>query len=377
MSDSKTIELTKKLVSCPSITPYDAGCQAIITEKLIQLGFTCTDMPFGNTSNLWASRGTGAPHFVFAGHTDVVPPGDVALWESDPFTPTIRDGILYGRGVADMKGGIAAMMIAVEDFVTKNPNHKGTISFLITSDEEGPAHDGTKKVLAELQQRGITMDWCIVGEPGSQECLCDTLKLGARGSITGTLTFTGKQGHVGYPHKADNPIHATLSTLHNLAQLKLDEPSADFPASSLQITNIHSGVGAENVIPETLYAQFNVRFAPGITPEEIKYKATQTLNSQGLPYTLDWQQGGEPFLSHRGALTAACVSAVKTVMEYDPQFSNIGGTSDARFIVKTGCETVEIGLISESIHAVNEHAKCTDIDNLTRVYLEILNRLLL
>lgn len=376
MSNSKAVELTKRLVSRPSVTPDDAGCQDIITSELKKLGFTCTDMPFGSTSNLWASHGTDEPHFVFAGHTDVVPPGDLALWHSDPFTPTIRDGKLYGRGVADMKGGIAAMMVAVEEFITKNPHHKGTISFLITSDEEGPAHDGTKKVLVELQKRGIKIDWCLVGEPGSHHCLADTLKLGARGSITGTVVFTGKQGHVGYPHKAHNPIHASLNTLHNLTNIKLDEATEDFPASSLQITNIKAGVGAENVIPETLYAQFNVRFAPGVTAEEIKNKATATLNSENLPFSLQWQQGGEPFLSHRGALTAACVSAVQQVMDYDPQFSNAGGTSDARFIVKTGCETVEIGLLNESIHAVNENASCEDIDNLTRVYLEILNKLM-
>lgn len=375
MIDSKTVALTKELVALPSITPNDAGCQELISHWLTKLGFTINDMPFGETSNLWATRGTEGPHFVFAGHTDVVPPGDKALWLFDPFTPTVKDGKLYGRGVADMKGGVAAMLIAVEEFVTKYPDHTGQISFLITSDEEGPGHDGTKKVVGKLQEQGIKIDWCLVGEPGSQQIFADTLKLGARGSLTGTVVFTGKQGHVGYPHKANNPIHATLNTLHALTNIKWDEPSEDFPASSLQITNLNAGVGAENVIPETLYCQFNIRFSPKVTPEQLKSSITETLNAQALPFHMEWRQGGEPFLSHRGKLTAACSTAIEQVMGRTPGFSNVGGTSDARFIIKTGCETVEMGLLSTTIHAVNEHVDCKDLDDLSKIYFNVLENL--
>ncbi|HSX20944.1 MAG TPA: succinyl-diaminopimelate desuccinylase [Gammaproteobacteria bacterium] len=376
MTDSRTIELTKQLVGRPSLTPHDAGCIDIIGAVLKNLGFTIHLMPFGETSNLWASHGAGAPHFVFLGHTDVVPTGDRALWLHDPFTPTIDDGKLYGRGVADMKGGIAAMLSAMEQFIAQHPKHKGTISFLITSDEEGPALDGTQKVVAKLIDNNVKIDWCLVGEPGSQVSLGDTLKLGARGSLTGTVVFTGKQGHVGHPHKAKNPIHATLNTLHNLTQIKWDEATTEFPASSLQITNMHSGVGAENVIPETLYCQFNIRFAPGVTPQQLKTTIKETLDMQALPYNIDWRQGGEPFVSTQGSLTAACINAIKDVLGKTPVLSNIGGTSDARFMVKTGCEAVELGLLNATIHAVNENAACADLDALTQIYLQVLEQLL-
>jgi succinyl-diaminopimelate desuccinylase len=375
MHDSKTIALTKELVARASVTPHDAGCQEMISSRLKKLGFVINDMPFGETSNLWASRGTGSPHFVFAGHTDVVPPGDPALWKFDPFTPTIADGKLYGRGVADMKGGIAAMLIAVEEFVQQHPHHPGTISFLITSDEEGPAHDGTQKVVAKLIEQGVQIDYCLVGEPGSQEILGDYLKLGARGSLTGEVTFTGKQGHVGYPHKVNNPIHATMSALDKLSKMRWDEADEDFPASSIQITNLNAGVGAENVVPETLYCQFNIRFSPKVKPETLKSTITETLQQQPLPFHMEWRQGGAPFLSHKGKLTAACSSAIEAVTGRTPGLSNIGGTSDARFIIKTGCETVEVGLLSTTIHAVNEHADCADLDNLNKIYAHILSEL--
>lgn len=376
MSDSRTIELTKQLVGRPSVTPHDAGCMDIISAVLDKLGFSVNLMPFGDTSNLWASHGSGAPHFVFLGHTDVVPPGDRALWLHDPFTPMITDGKLYGRGVADMKGGIGAMLAAMEQFIAQHPKHKGTISFLITSDEEGPALAGTQKVVAKLMADNIKIDWCLVGEPGSQVTLGDTLKLGARGSLTGTVVFTGKQGHVGHPQKANNPIHATLNTLHKLTQIKWDEATAEFPASSLQITNIKSGVGAENVIPETLYCQFNIRFAPGVTPQQLKTTIKETLDMQALPYKIEWRQGGEPFVSPQGALTVACIDAIKDVLGKTPVLSNIGGTSDARFMVKTGCEAVELGLLNTTIHAVNENVACADLDTLAQVYLRVLAQLL-
>jgi len=375
MSTSKTIELVKRLIACPSVTPNDAGCQDIIRKELTTLGFNITDMPFGETSNLWASHGNGAPHFVFAGHTDVVPPGDASLWTSDPFEPTIRDNKLYGRGVADMKGGIAAMMVAVSDFIQQNPNHPGTISFLITSDEEGPGHDGTKRVLEQLAKDNIKIDWCIVGEPISQKTLADTMKRGSRGSLTGAVTFTGKQGHVGYPLRAKNPVHLTLNTLHALTQIKWDNASEDFPASSLQITNLQTGVGAENVIPENLYCQFNVRFSPSITPEQIKQKVEDLFKTQDLPYRLDWRLNGVPFLSPKGKLTLAATQAVNEVTHQHPEICAVGGTSDARFIVNTGCEILELGLMDTTMHAINEHVDCDDLDKLTVIYKGVLNNL--
>lgn len=377
MTESRTVALTKQLVARPSITPNDAGCQEIIGKYLSNLGFNVTNMQFNETSNLWASHGTGAPHFVFLGHTDVVPPGDVKLWICDPFTPTIIDEKLYGRGVADMKGGVAAMLVAVADFLQQHSNHIGTISFLITSDEEGPAHDGTKRVMEKLIADNVKIDYCLVGEPGSQTMLGDTIKLGARGSLSATIVFQGKQGHVGYPHKAKNPIHSALNSLHNITQIKWDEPTDLFPASSLQITNIRSGVGADNVIPETMECQFNIRFAPGITAERLKTEITQTLNMQALPYEIDWRDGAQPFLSHQGKLTAACIAAINEIAELTPETSTGGGTTDARFVVPNGTEAVELGLLSATIHAINENVACSDLDTLTKIYTLVLNKLML
>lgn len=376
MSDSRTIALSKQLVSRPSITPDDAGCQEIIAQLLEKLGFTITNMPFGSTSNLWASRGQGRPHFVFLGHTDVVPPGDVKLWLNDPFTPTILDNKFYGRGIADMKGGIAAMLAACEEFIENTSNHKGTISFLITSDEEGPALDGAQKVIAKLIADEVPIDWCLVGEPGSQTTFADTLKLGARGSLTGTVVFTGKQGHVGHPQKANNPIHAALNTLHSLTNIVWDEPTIEFPATNLQITNIKAGVGADNVIPETMYCQFNVRFAPTTTPDHLKKTISQALSMQALPYDIEWRLSGDAYVSPRGQLTEACFAAINEVMGKVPVLSNVGGTSDARFIVKTGCEAVEMGLLNTTIHGINEHVDCNDLEALTKIYLRILQKLM-
>jgi succinyl-diaminopimelate desuccinylase len=373
--NSATIEFAKRLVACKSITPNDAGCQDIIAAELEQLGFKITRMPFGETSNLWATHGSGNPHLMLAGHTDVVPPGDETHWQSDPFIPTIRDNRFYGRGIADMKGGLAAMIIAAKEFIQTNPNHPGTISFLITSDEEGPAHDGTKRVVEQLIKEKVKVDWCMVGEPTSQVKLCDTLKHGARGSITGTVTFKGKQGHVGYPHKAKNPIHAVANCIHNIAHLSWDEATPEFPASSLQITNLQSGVGAENVIPETLYCQFNVRFTPHVAAEKIKTDIEKVLHDQPLPYDLSWRQGGKPFLSEKGILTAAACEVIEQFTGNRPAFTNQGGTSDARFIIDLGCEVFQIGLISETIHAVNENVACEDLDKLTKIYFEILQKL--
>lgn len=370
----KTLDLTKRLISCPSVTPNDAGCQDIIREELINLGFKFHPMPFGDTLNLWCSRGSGAPHFVFAGHTDVVPPGDHQSWNSDPFIPTIRDGKLYGRGVADMKGGIAAMIIAVQEFINENPDFPGTISFLITSDEEGPAHDGTIKVLEQLKKDNIQIDWCIVGEPVSQKTLADTMKLGSRGSLHGEVVFTGKQGHVGHAQRAINPVHNTLQALLDLTKVEWDQATADFPATSLQITRLHSDSGAENVIPETITCRFNLRFSPNVSIEGIQQKILDIFNTkQSLPYEIKWRVSGMPYLSKRGKLTAIAADVVRNSLEVDPEVRSVGGTSDARFIVRElDCETLELGLMDTTMHAINEHVDCTDLQKLTEIYKQIL-----
>lgn len=373
---SKTVELTKRLIACPSVTPDDAGCQDIIRTELEKLGFNIVKLPFGDTENLWAMRGNGAPHFMFAGHTDVVPAGDLKLWHANPFSPTIIDGNLYGRGVADMKGGIAAMLIAVAEFIEQNPDHPGTISFLITSDEEGPAHNGTKKVLPELQKDQIKVDYCIVGEPVSQNRIGDTMKRGSRGSLSASVVFTGKQGHVGYAQRAKNPIHATLQTLHELTQIQWDQPSADFPATSLQITNLNAGVGAENVIPEVLTCDFNLRFSQSVTPEQIQAKIETLLKSQPLPYQIKWRLNGVPYLAPSGNLATVAKAAVQQEMQYEPTICAVGGTSDARFIMDLGCEILELGLMDTTMHAVNENVACEDLDTLTRIYLRVLQGLL-
>ena len=379
MQDNKTVQLTKRLIARPSVTPNDAGCQEIIQQELRDLGFKFTDMPFGETKNLWASRGNNAPHFVFAGHTDVVPAGDHTSWNSDPFEPVIRDGKLYGRGVADMKGGIAAMIIAVQEFIAQNPNFPGTISFLITSDEEGPAHDGTIKVLEQLKKDNVQIDWCIVGEPVSQKILADTMKLGSRGSLHGEVVFTGKQGHVGHAQRALNPVHKTMQALLDLTQIEWDQATADFPATSFQITRLHSDSGAENVIPETLVCRFNLRFSPSITPEEIKARIVEVLETkQALPYEIKWRISGVPYLSKRGKLTAIATQVVHAAINQDPEVRSVGGTSDARFIVRElGCETLELGLMDTTMHEINEHVACDDLQQLTKIYKRVLEGLFL
>lgn len=377
LSVEKTLELTKCLVSCASVTPADAGCQEIICKELEPYGFNCTDMRFGDTQNMWATRGNGAPHFVFAGHTDVVPPGKLESWHSDPFMPTVRDGKLYGRGVADMKGGIAAMVVAVQEFVTANPQFPGTISFLITSDEEGPAQNGTIKVLEQLKKDNINIDWCIVGEPVSQNSLADTMKLGSRGSLHGEVIFTGKQGHVGHANRAENPVHKTLQAIHALTTIKWDEDTEDFPATSLQITRLHSDSGAENVVPETLTCRFNLRFGPEVSPEHIKRKICEILDAeQSLPYEIQWGISGVPYLSKRGRLTEVAVQVIKNHNQNPPQVRSVGGTSDARFIVRElGCETLELGLMDTTMHEINEHVACSEIMQLKEIYAEILKNL--
>jgi succinyl-diaminopimelate desuccinylase len=379
MPNNKTLDLVQRLIARPSVTPNDAGCQDIIRQELGSLGFKFVDMTFGETKNLWASRGTGAPHFVFAGHTDVVPPGDTNSWTNDPFEPTIRDGKLYGRGVADMKGGIAAMIVAVQELIAKNPDLPGTISFLITSDEEGPGHDGTKRALEQLKQDNIHVDWCIVGEPVSQKILGDTMKLGSRGSLHGELIFTGKQGHVGHAQRAVNPVHVTMSALLTLTQIEWDKETTDFPATSFQITRLHSDSGAVNVIPETLTCRFNLRFSPSVAPDEIKARITEVLKTkQSLPYTEKWSISGVPYLSKRGRLTEVAREVVRQAINQEPEIRSVGGTSDARFIVPAlECETLELGLMDTTMHEVNEHVACDDLEKLTVIYGQVLERLFL
>ncbi len=379
MSDSKTVALVKRLIACPSVTPQDASCQAIISQALSALAFKVRDLSFGDTTNLWASRGQGAPHFVFAGHTDVVPPGDLNSWHSDPFVPSKRDGKLYGRGVADMKGGIAAMIIAVQAFLEKNPTFPGTISFLITSDEEGPAHDGTQRVLEQLIKEQVHIDWCIVGEPVSQKILADTMKLGSRGSLQGAVIFKGRQGHVGHAGRAINPIHQTFQALSSLTQIHWDQDTPDFPASSLQITRLHADSGAENVIPETLSCRFNLRFGPSLSPDAIKARIIEILNTQqSLLYDIQWRLSGLPYLSKRGRLTEVARSVVRALNHQEPAIRSVGGTSDARFIVPAmDCETLELGLMDTTMHEINEHVDCKDLEQLTLIYQAILEGLFL
>lgn len=377
MSNGKTLELTQRLIACESVTPVDAGCQDIIAQELTKLGFKITDMTCDDTQNMWATRGNGAPHFVFAGHTDVVPPGDLQSWTSNPFIPTIRDGKLYGRGVADMKGGIAAMVIAMQEFIHENPEFPGTLSFLITSDEEGPAHNGTIKVLERLKQDNIPIDWCIVGEPVSQQVLADTMKLGSRGSLHGEVVFTGRQGHVGHAQRAINPAHKTLQALFELTHTQWDQATADFPATSLQITRLNSDSGAENVIPETLTCRFNLRYSPSISADAIKEKITHILDTkQSLPYTIKWRISGVPYLSKRGKLTAVATEVVSKQLNAEPLVRSVGGTSDARFIVRElDCETLELGLLDTTMHEINEHVNCEDLERLSQIYKQILENL--
>lgn len=375
MQISATVQLTQELITCKSVTPNDAGCQDIIAARLSILGFKIIRLNFGETKNLLAIRSNGSPHLCFAGHTDVVPSGDVRLWESDPFTPTLKDSNLYGRGVADMKGGIAAMLVALEKFIRHYPDHKGTFSMLITSDEEGPAHDGTQRVLANLPDDFPKIDYCIVGEPTSDSILGDIIKNGSRGSLNATVTFTGKQGHVGYAHLANNPIHQVLAALRELTQVTWDQGAAPFPPTSLQVTNVHAGVGAENVIPEELNCKFNLRFAPTSTVEHMQETITKILDTQPLPYTIDWRTSGLPFASPPGNLTNAATAAIQKVKHITPTISAGGGTSDARFIIKLGCEVIELGLSYRTIHMVNEHVPCADLDDLMHIYFEILEQL--
>ena len=373
---SQAVELTRDLISRRSVTPADEGCQPLLARRLERIGFVIEPLPFGNVANLWARRGDRRPLFCFAGHTDVVPTGPLDEWDSDPFVPEIREGVLYGRGAADMKSGLAAMVTAAEEFVALHPQHSGSIAFLITSDEEGPSVDGTRRVAELLQSRGERIDWCLMGEPSSEVSVGDTIKVGRRGSLSGRLTVHGVQGHIAYPQLADNPVHALAPALAELVSRSWDEGTEHFQPTSFQVSNINSGTGAPNVIPGELKARFNLRYAPVQTLENLKKTVEGILRRHGVRFTLDWYLSGEPFYTPPGALSSAVTEAVAEVTGLPPRLSTGGGTSDGRFIAPLGAQVVELGVVNASIHKVNECVRLADIDALQRMYCTLLRRLL-
>ncbi|ENY71366.1 succinyl-diaminopimelate desuccinylase [Aeromonas diversa] len=373
---SDVIELAKELIRRPSVTPLDEGCQTLMGERLAALGFVLEPMVFEDTTNLWARRGSNGPLFCFAGHTDVVPAGPLEKWRTPPFEPTLEEGMLYGRGAADMKGSLAAMVVAVERFVAQHPDHNGSIAFLITSDEEGPFINGTVRVVETLEARGEKITWCIVGEPSSTAQVGDVVKNGRRGSLTGDLLVKGVQGHVAYPHLADNPIHRAAPALAELAAIEWDQGNDFFPPTSFQIANIGGGTGASNVIPGELNVQFNFRFSTESTSEGLKARVESLLARHGLDYELSWTLSGEPFLTDTGALLDAAVAAIDAVNGQRPALLTTGGTSDGRFIAPTGAQVIELGPVNATIHKVNECIKASDLDLLADMYQGVLERLL-
>lgn len=372
---SPTLALAFDLISRPSVTPEDAGCQALMTDRLEALGFQVHHLKFGEVDNFWAIRGDSGPILAFAGHTDVVPSGPAEQWQSPPFEPTIDDGMLRGRGAADMKGSLAAMVCACEGFIAEHPDHQGRIAFLITSDEEGIAIDGTVKVVEWLEQRGEKIDWCLVGEPSSTQKVGDVIKNGRRGSLGAELTVKGKQGHVAYPHLADNPIHRLAPALAELAGESWDQGNDFFPATSFQVSNINSGTGATNVIPGSAQVIFNFRFSTETTEADLRERTEAILDRHGLDYDLQWRLSGLPFLTAEGALVEAAQYAVHRETGYAPELSTAGGTSDGRFIAPTGAQVVELGPVNATIHQVNEQVRAADLDALTRIYQRLLERL--
>jgi len=372
----KTLDLTCDLMSRASVSPTDGGCQALMCERLRALGFTIENLPFGNVENFWARRGAAGPVFCFAGHTDVVPPGPLEEWQSDPFQPSVRDGMLYGRGAADMKSGLAAMVTACEEFVARHPDHRGSIAFLITSDEEGPSVDGTRRVVEVLKSRGESIDYCLVGEPSSEEVLGDTLKIGRRGSLSGRLTVHGVQGHIAYPQLAHNPIHALAPALAELASRTWDEGNRHFQPTSFQMSNIAAGTGAPNVIPGELKARFNLRFSTEQTVETLQATVERIFREHGLKHSLEWFISGYPFLTVPGTLSQAASQAVLEELGVTPKLSTGGGTSDGRFIAPMGTQVIELGVVNSTIHKANECVKLEDIERLHRAYRRTLELLL-
>ncbi|MDD2816100.1 MAG: succinyl-diaminopimelate desuccinylase [Thiotrichaceae bacterium] len=374
---SPTLALTLDLLQRASLTPDDAGCQPLLAERLRPLGFKIEPLRFADVDNLWARFGDAAPLFVFAGHTDVVPTGDVSAWKYPPFTPTIDEhGMLYGRGAADMKGGIAAFVTACERFLAKHPQPKGSIALLITSDEEGPSINGTVKVVEHLEARHEKMNWCLVGEPTSGKLLGDTVKNGRRGSLTGYLTIEGVQGHVAYPHLADNPIHRFAPALQALCDEVWDNGNEFFPPTTFQISNIHAGMGATNVIPQTLDVVFNFRHSTAVTKPELQERVAKILETAGLKYQLKWVNSGEAFLTANGELLSATQQAIQEICGVETELSTSGGTSDGRFIAPTGAQVLELGVLNATIHKVNEAVAVQDLDNLSLIYERILEKLL-
>jgi succinyl-diaminopimelate desuccinylase len=373
---SDTLELAVDLIRRPSVTPDDAGCQALLADRLAALGFRIEPMRRGGVDNLWARRGTGDPVFCFAGHTDVVPPGPPERWTSPPFEPTVRDGSLYGRGAADMKGSLAAMVTATEAFVAERPGHAGSIAFLLTSDEEGPAVDGTVKVVEALEARGEKLRWCLVGEPTSTARVGDVVKNGRRGSLNGRLTVYGRQGHVAYPHLADNPLHAFAPALAALVAEEWDRGNANFPPTTFQVSNLEAGTGAENVIPGELTALFNFRFSTELDEATIRRRVEALLDRAGFRYALQWRLSGNPFLTPAGELVEAARAAVRAVQCIETELSTSGGTSDGRFIAPTGAQVLELGPLNATIHQVDECVGVADLEALRAIYLETLRRLL-
>ena len=371
------IDLLCELIRRPSITPDDAGCQTLMRARLEPLGFACETMQFNDVTNLWARRGDSGPVLCFAGHTDVVPPGDETRWSSDPFEPTFRDGMLYARGAADMKSGLAAMVVAVEEFLRDNPRHNGSIAFLITSDEEGRARDGTLKVMDALVERDEHIDWCVLGEPSSQHRLGDIVRIGRRGSLSGMLTVHGVQGHVAYPQLADNPIRRFAPVLADLHEIVWDQGNEYFPPTSFQVVDVRAGIGAPNVTPGELTARFNFRYSTEWTHETLKAKVHSVFDRHDVDYELNWHLSGEPFLTQPGKLIDTVHEVVTEQTGTEPELSTGGGTSDGRFISPAGVDVVELGPVNASIHKIDEHVRVADVLALKMMYRQILEKMLL
>ncbi len=374
--ENDALELTRQLIACRSVTPEDAGCLDLLAARLEPLGFRCERMDTNGVDNLWARRGTAAPVIVFAGHTDVVPTGPLEHWESDPFTPTIRDGVLYGRGASDMKSSLAAFVTAIERFVGAHPDHAGSIAVLFTSDEEGPAVEGTVRVVEELKARGEKLDYCIVGEPTSVARLGDMIKNGRRGSLSGHLVVKGVQGHVAYPHLAKNPVHEVAAALAELAGVEWDRGNEYFPPTTWQVSNISAGTGANNVIPGEAQIKFNFRFSTASTLESLQTRVHGILDRHGLTYELDWRYDGRPYLTRRGDLVEAVGRAIERVTGIETKLSTTGGTSDGRFIADICPQVVELGPTNGTIHKVNECIDLQELEQLPKIYQEILVNLL-
>ena len=367
-----TLNLLKELISIPSVTPDDKGCQTLLINRLKSVGFQVHPLIIEGVTNFWAWHGSQQPTLVFAGHTDVVPPGAEDQWQSPPFSPSERDGYLYGRGAADMKSGLSAMVVAAENFVREHPDHKGTIGFIVTSDEEGPAINGTVKVVEYLQEQNIPLTYCVVGEASSNKQLGDAIKIGRRGSMHGKLLIHGKQGHIAYPNLADNPMHRSFQALHELTKIQWDEGNEHFTPTSFQFNYIHSDAGAANVIPGTLKTHFNFRYAPIHTAEQLQKRCHQVLDQHGLKYDLEWNISSRPFFSGNGTLAQTTAQAIQDICQIQTEPNTYGGTSDGRFIAQTGCEVIELGPVNDSVHKVNENIRIEDIEKLTRIYQRLL-----